>query len=104
VTKKLKQGKKPSSPLRTSQGTWARSSVEKAHAFSMHLANVFQHPSENKPEKTLIQLLETPYQLEPPINRLKRAEVQEVINSLNPNKSSGYYLITFLFFHVGHPP
>jgi hypothetical protein len=41
-----------------------------------------------------MQLLETPYQLEPPINRLKRAEVQEVINSLNPNKSPGYDLIT----------
>jgi hypothetical protein len=41
-----------------------------------------------------MQLLETPYQLEPPINRLKRAEVQEVINSLNPKKSSGYDLIT----------
>jgi hypothetical protein len=28
--------------------------------------------------------------LEPPINRLKRAEVQEVINNLKPKKSSGY--------------
>jgi hypothetical protein len=34
------------------------------------------------------------YQLKPPINRLKRAEAQEVINSLNPKKSSGYDLIT----------
>jgi hypothetical protein len=41
-----------------------------------------------------VQLLETPYQLEPPFNRLKRAEVQEVINSLNPKKSSSYDLIT----------
>jgi hypothetical protein len=41
-----------------------------------------------------MQLLETPYQLEPPINRLTRAEVQEIINSLNPKKSSGYDLIT----------
>jgi hypothetical protein len=41
-----------------------------------------------------MQLLETPYQLKPPINCLKRAEVQEVINSLNPKKSSGYDLIT----------
>jgi hypothetical protein len=58
---------------------------------------VFQpHPSENEPEEegALIQHLETRYQLEPPINRLKRAEVQEVINSLNPEKSSGYDLIT----------
>jgi hypothetical protein len=41
-----------------------------------------------------MQLLETPYQLEPPINRLKTAEVQEVINSINPKKSPGYDLIT----------
>jgi hypothetical protein len=39
-----------------------------------------------------MQLLGTPYQLKPPINRLKRAEV-EVTNSLNPKKSSGYDLI-----------
>jgi hypothetical protein len=69
----------------------------KAHAFAEHLANVSQpHPSENQPEveETLMQLLETPYQLQPPINRPKRAEVHEVINSLNPKKSSGYNLIT----------
>jgi hypothetical protein len=42
-------------------------------------------------------LLETPCQLEPPINRLKRAEVLEVINSINPKKSSGYNLITGKF-------
>jgi hypothetical protein len=78
VTKKIKQIKKPSPPLTTSQGTWARRNVEKAHAFAEHLANVFQlHPSENKPikEEALIQLLETPYQLEPTINRLRIAEV-----------------------------
>jgi hypothetical protein len=40
------------------------------------------------------QLLETPYKVKPPINRLKKAEVQEVINSRNPKKSSGYDLIT----------
>jgi hypothetical protein len=87
--KKIKQVKKPSSSLRTSQGTWARRNVERAHAIAEHLENVFlQHPSENEPEEkeAFIQLLETPYQLEPPANRLKRAEVQEVINSLNPKK------------------
>jgi hypothetical protein len=40
-----------------------------------------------------MQLLKTSYQLEPPINRLKRAEVHEVINSLNLKKSPGYDLI-----------
>jgi hypothetical protein len=40
----------------------------------------------------------TPYHLKPPINRLKRAEVHEVINSLNHKKSSGYDLINGNFF------
>jgi hypothetical protein len=34
ATKKIKQVKKPSPPLRPSQETWARSNVEKAHAFA----------------------------------------------------------------------
>jgi hypothetical protein len=52
--------------------------------------------AQNKPEKkeALTQVLETVYQFEPPINRLKRADIQEVINSLIPKKSSGYDLIT----------
>jgi hypothetical protein len=51
----------------------------KSHAFAKHLAKVFQPlSSENQLEEeaALTQLLETPYQLEPPINRLKKAEVQ----------------------------
>jgi flagellar hook-associated protein FlgK len=40
ATKKIKLVKKPS-PLRTSQGTWARSNVEKVHTFAEHLADFF---------------------------------------------------------------
>jgi hypothetical protein len=47
-----------------------------------------------KKKKHLYNFLRPLYQLEPPINRLKRAEIQEVINSPNPKKSSGYNLIT----------
>jgi hypothetical protein len=74
ATKKIKKIKKPSPPLRASQGTWARSNVEKAHAFSEHVAKVFQpHPSKNEPkeEETFIQLLENLYKLKPPIIHLK---------------------------------
>jgi hypothetical protein len=40
----IKQVKKPSPPLRTSQGTY----VKKAHAFAEHLEKGFlPHPSEN---------------------------------------------------------
>jgi hypothetical protein len=67
ATKKIKQVKKPSAPLRTSQGTGARSNVE-AHAFAEQLANVFHsHRSENEPEEeeeAHTQLLETRCQLE----------------------------------------
>jgi hypothetical protein len=42
-----KTGRK-TSPLKTSQGTWARSNNEEAHAFTEHLAEVFHpHPPEN---------------------------------------------------------
>jgi hypothetical protein len=34
ATKKVKHVKTPSPTLRTSQGTWARNNVEKAHAFA----------------------------------------------------------------------
>jgi hypothetical protein len=46
------------------------------------------HLSENEPEEeeAIIQLLETPYQLEPPNKRIKAAEDQEVISNLNPKK------------------
>jgi hypothetical protein len=40
-TKKIKQVKKSSPPLRTSQGTWARCNVEEAQTFAEHVANVF---------------------------------------------------------------
>jgi hypothetical protein len=52
ATKKIKQVKRPSPPLRTSQGTWVISNVEKAHTFAEHLADVLQpHPSEDEPEE-----------------------------------------------------
>jgi hypothetical protein len=34
ATKKMKHVKKPSPPLRISQGTWGRSNIEKAYAFA----------------------------------------------------------------------
>jgi hypothetical protein len=46
------------------------------------------------PVTGLIQLLEIPYKLEPPINSIKRDKAQEVVSSLNPKKSSGYDLVT----------
>jgi hypothetical protein len=39
---KLKQVKETSPTLRTLQGTWAKSSDEKAHSLAEHLTKVFQ--------------------------------------------------------------
>jgi hypothetical protein len=97
TTKKLKTITQPSTPIRTSQGTWAGSNAEKAQAFAHHLASVFQpHPSNpnSTPEANLTSLLETPFQLEPPVTRLKRSEVHSTITNLPTNKSPGYDLIT----------
>jgi hypothetical protein len=106
ATKKIKRITQPSPP-RTPLGTWANGNIEKADAFATHLANVFHpHPSENHPEKNkaLTQLLETPYQLEPPINSIKHTEVQAIISSLNPKKSSGYDLLTGHILKALSPP
>jgi hypothetical protein len=48
--------------------------------------------NESTEQEALMQLLETPYHLESPINTLKRAEVQEVFNSQIPKKSSHHFL------------
>jgi hypothetical protein len=91
LQKKLKPVTQTSTPIRTPQGTWPRSNAEKA------LATAFQpHPSEpnSTPEDTLTSLLDTPFQLEPPVNCLKRSEVQAIINNLPPKKSPGYDLKT----------
>jgi hypothetical protein len=45
-------------------------------------------------EETILQFLETSYQLEPPIPRVTRTDIQTAINHLNPKKSPGYDLIT----------
>jgi hypothetical protein len=39
-------------------------------------------------------VVQTPYQLELPITRLTRTEIQTAIHSLNPKKSPGYDLLT----------
>jgi hypothetical protein len=64
------------------QETWAKTNVDKSQAFANHLASVFQpHPPkpDSLPEDTLTSFLGTPFQLEPPIQRFKRSEVQAII-------------------------
>lgn len=95
--KKTKQVKKNSPSIKIPQGTWARTSTEKAQVFATYLANIFQlHATDNNPveKNIIIRFLESPYQLELPNKRFKSREIQEIINSLNPKKSPGYDLIS----------
>jgi hypothetical protein len=41
VTKKIKHVNKLSPPLGTTQETWAKNNIKKAHAFTEHLAKAF---------------------------------------------------------------
>jgi hypothetical protein len=73
VTKKIKQITKFSPHLGHHKEPGQETTLKKAHAFAKHLEQVFQpNPLENIPEEDedLIQLLETPYQLEPQIKHL----------------------------------
>jgi hypothetical protein len=82
ATKTLKRITQPSPPIRMPLGTWASSNIDKAHAFAHHLAEAFQpHTSENLPqeEDAITHFLETPYELEPPIPRIRRTEVHAII-------------------------
>jgi hypothetical protein len=45
-------------------------------------------------EETILQFLENHYQLEPPIPRLTRTDIQTAINDLSPKKNPGYDFIT----------
>jgi hypothetical protein len=78
ATKNLKRVTHSSPPLRTHLGTWADSNFDKAHAFAHHLSGMFQpHPSENLPadDEAFMQLLEAPYQLEPPVPRFRYTDI-----------------------------
>jgi hypothetical protein len=65
--------------------------VSKDYMLSQNTLQMFfsriHHKKEPEEEKALIRLLQSPYPLELPIKCFKRAEVQEVINTLNPKKS-----------------
>jgi hypothetical protein len=92
AAKKAKQATNSSYPLRTTRGTWARTNTAKARTFADHLATVFQpHPTQNPQgeEEALNLQLEIPYQLEAPLSRFHRSEVQTIKN-LKPRSSPSH--------------
>lgn len=100
ATKKLKQPQQYIPPIRNNaieNSEWARTDKDKADMFANHLADVFQpFPSIITPdeEATIINFLETPFQMDLPIKKFKITEVKNVISELKDKKAPGFELIT----------
>ena len=97
ATKKLLHFHPVPSPLRRSNGSWARSDKEKAEEFASHLRSTFQpHPDINDPNHTrsVNEFLDSPLQLSPPPRAISPADVRYIINHLPLRKAPGFDLIT----------
>lgn len=96
ATKRLKQPMVPNSPILKSDGNWAKSNIEKSEAFAQYFSNVFKpNAALFNNEQEVQEFLDSPLQLDFPIQKFKPAEVSLVItNDLKPNKAPGYDLIT----------
>lgn len=97
VTKTIKQPQTPIPPIRKTDGSWAKSSFDKAETFASYFANVFKpNPAENNYDNSeeIQEYLDAPNQLSLPISPFKPSEVKLIINSLRGNKAPGYDLIT----------
>lgn len=98
TTKKLKRPVTSKPPIRTEEGTWAKSDLDKGEAFATYLDNVFlPNPdqfssSANKDER--LKSLEEPLQLDLPIKAIKQTETVATIKNLNQKKAPGYDSIT----------
>lgn len=96
ATKYLKQPHQHKAPIRTPNNTWAKSDSEKARTFAEHLANVFTPFPTDEDETEVIQhILDTPYQMSPPIKPFKTAQIETtILKNVNPHKAPGQDLIT----------
>ncbi|XP_017776379.1 PREDICTED: RNA-directed DNA polymerase from mobile element jockey-like [Nicrophorus vespilloides] len=83
--------------IRKADGSWARSSRERANVFAEHFVNVFQpFPNETIVDESgeIDEFLEAPFQMSLPIKPVRPFEVMDVIGDLKPSKAPGYDLIT----------
>lgn len=97
ATKRLLRFHHISSPLRRSDGSWARSDTEKADEFASHLHTTFQpHPDVLDPVHSahVHDFLTSPLPLSLPPRAITPADVRYVISRLLPRKSPGVDLIT----------
>lgn len=101
ATKSIKQPKKQNPPIKTSNGTWARSDKEKANKFAEHLSKVFTPLATNdrREEESIETLLHAPGQLDFPIPNFTKIQVKKECLKLKKDKAPGYDLITAKVLH-----
>jgi hypothetical protein len=85
-------------PIRKPDNTWAKTDLQKAETFANYLATVFRPlptPLPNTHEGAILQQLNTPHQMAPPLLKIRVQEVEHIIRSdTHPTKAPGYDLIT----------
>lgn len=97
ATAKLNKAKTNIPPIKNSDSSWARTDKEKAAAFAKHLENVFRpFPAmiSQEEDNKIIEFLQAPYQMAPPIQAIKLQEIKTLIKNINSKKAPGYDLIT----------
>ncbi|CAG9124649.1 unnamed protein product [Plutella xylostella] len=96
ITKNLKRPQQPIPPIRTPQGTWAKTPQEKVDVFAEHLSQVFTPNSSNMMEfeNEIDQVINSDQQLSPPIKLVTPNELHRTIMKLSNKKAPGFDLIT----------
>ncbi|CAG9137105.1 unnamed protein product [Plutella xylostella] len=84
-------------PLKTEDGSWARTDTERAEAYAAFLKNVFK-PNEDLTsdivDEEVKNYLESDLQLSPPLAACTPSEVRRTIQNLQLKKAPGFDLIT----------
>lgn len=91
ATKRLKRPVMQIPPIKKDDGTWARSSEQKAECFASHLETIFQ-PHNLQEEEELLEETIPQDELVPSVS-LKEV-IKEIKHNINPKKAPGFDLIT----------
>lgn len=93
ATKHVHGPQQSNHPIRC-QSSWARTDKDKAEAFAMYLAKVFQPNESNNQETDVDSILNQDIQLCLPIKPTSPREIAREVKLLNPKKAPGFDLIT----------
>lgn len=91
VSKNLKRPKNPEPPIRNENGTWSRSSREKADMFAEHLYHTFQPYDRQTADEDITHRMKYDDLV---INLVTLTELKGIISNLSTKKTPGYDLIT----------